>query len=274
MRLRLICFLLLLATACQAETVATPTAVPTMASPVTLRIGLTDSARSLANLVGAGYPLVNERAVIEFVPANNAALFTDLEAGLLDALLVHHIPDSGKHWFNPVALDGLVVVVHPDNPVSALDPSALSRGELQAIFSGRTMNWQRIAGPDRPIVLISRERGSGARTIFNQRVLAEQRLAITALVEPDNRSLLAAVAAEPGAIGYAMMGNLSDEVRAVAVDGVKATTATTADQSYPLTVPLYFVAPAEPVGELRAFLAWLQSEQGQAILGEKYGRVR
>ena len=47
-----------------------------------------------------------------------------------------------------------------------------------------------------------------------------------------------------------------------------------ADESYPLAAPLYFVAPAEPQGELRVFLSWLQSEAGQAVIAERYGRVR
>jgi phosphate transport system substrate-binding protein len=268
-RLSLLGFLLLLTTACRAQPLPAPTAVPTAPAAATLRIGLTDSARSLADVAGAGYLPANERAVIEFVPGNNAALFADLDAGLLDAILVHHIAESSNHWFNPVALDGLVIVVHAGNPLDVL-----SRGQAQAIFSGRIGNWQNVGGPDQPIVLMSRERGSGARTIFNERVLAEQRLAITAVIQPDNRSLLAAVAAEPGAVGYAMMGDLNHEVRALALDGLEATTATTGDQTYPLTIPLYFVAHAEPGGELRAFLAWLQSESGQSLLGGKYGRVR
>jgi hypothetical protein len=268
-RLALPCFLLLLLTACQAEPLPVPTAVPATPPPITLRVGITGSARSLAEVAGARYPLANERAVIAFVPGNNATLLADLDAGLLDAILIHHIPEDSSYWFNPVALDGLVVVVHAGNPLDGL-----SRAQAQAIFSGRTTNWQSAGGHDQAIVLISRERGSGARAIFNERVLVEQRLAITAVIQPDNRSLLAAVAGEAGAIGYAMMGDLIGEVKALALDGVEPTPATTADQSYPLTVPLYFVAPAEPMGELRAFLAWLQSESGQSLLAGKYGRVR
>jgi hypothetical protein len=267
-RLALLSLLMLLAS-CQAEPLPAPTAVPTLSPPATLRIGLTGSARSVADLVAGAYPAAGEHAVVEFVPGNNAALLADLEAGLLDAVLVHHIPANSTDWFNPVALDALVVVVHPSNPVSGL-----SRGEVQAIFGGRTTHWVDFGGPDRPIQLVSRERGSGARAIFHERVLADQRLAITAAIQPDNANLLATVAAEPAAIGYALMGDLTGQVKALALDGVTPGPASAADQSYPLTVPLYFVAPAEPVGELRAFLAWLQSEAGQSLLAGKYGRVR
>jgi phosphate transport system substrate-binding protein len=268
-RLALLSLLLLLLATCQAEPLPVPTAVPTLAPPAALRIGLTGDAGSLAELVTAGYPTARSGAIIAFVHGNSAALLADLDAGLLDAVLIHDIPANSHYWFNPVALDGLVVVVHPSNSLSGL-----SRGEVQAIFSGRTPEWSNLGDPNQAILLISRERGSGARTIFHERVLAEQRLAITAVIQPDNRSLMAAVAGEPAAIGYAMMGELTDQVKALALDGVAPTPHTTGDQSYPLTVPLYFVAPAEPRGELRAFLAWLQSEEGQSLLAGKYGRVR
>ena len=49
---------------------------------------------------------------------------------------------------------------------------------------------------------------------------------------------------------------------------------TVADQSYPLTTPVYFVAQVEPGGPLRDFAAWIQSPNGQANLGDKFGRLR
>ena len=60
-------------------------------------------------------------------------------------------------------------------------------------------------------------------------------------------------------------------------NGRLPTPTTTADQSYPLTAPLYFVSAdtAEPTGALRALLAWMQSDVGQeALTGGGYGRVR
>jgi ABC-type phosphate transport system substrate-binding protein len=105
--------------------------------------------------------------------------------------------------------------------------------------------------------------------------MAEQRISINALIQPDDGALLDAVAAEPQAIGYSMMASATaTDLNLLSIEGIAPTTSETASQTYPLTVPLYFVALAEPEGELRAFLAWLQSGNGQMVLGEKYGRVR
>ena len=63
-------------------------------------------------------------------------------------------------------------------------------------------------------------------------------------------------------------------VKAVSIDGIAPSPQSSSSQDYPLTVPLYFVSPTEPQGEMRAFLAWLQSEEGQAIVSESVGTVR
>ncbi|MCI0396428.1 MAG: substrate-binding domain-containing protein [Chloroflexi bacterium] len=253
--------------ACRPAPEPPPPITPTPPAEM-LPIGLSTSAAPLAALVIEPYTRQTKQVRPQFILANNATLFEDLAAGQVDAILVHHVPEGSNVWFNPVALDGLVIVVHPDNPVRAL-----GRAEVQAIFSGRLDNWSAVGGPDLPITLVSRERGAGTRILFGQRIMAEQRVAITALVASGDEALRAAVASEPGAIGYTMMG-AAGALPALAIDGLAATPTTTADQSYPLTVPLYFVSLAEPVGELRAFLAWLQSDDGQATLGVQYGRVR
>ena len=65
-----------------------------------------------------------------------------------------------------VALDGIVVVVHPSNPVGALTMNA-----LREIFLGNVRNWRQVGGEDRPVVLLSREVNSGTHIFFKEHVL-------------------------------------------------------------------------------------------------------
>lgn len=254
--------------ACSAEP-PPPPALTAQPTPSLLLIGLSSGAAPVAGLVEETYTTANSQAGLSFVEGNETSLLTDLDSGALDAVLVHVLPAGSEHWYNPVALDGLAIVVHPDNPVRAL-----TSAQVQSLFSGSTNYWAGVGGPESEVVPVGRERGAGARRFFNERIMAEQRPAINTLVQPDDDALLDAVAAEPGAIGYTMIGSLDERVAAVAIDGVAPTPNNAGSQNYPLSVPLYFVSPAEPQGELRAFLAWLQSPEGQVILGEKYGRVR
>lgn len=254
-------FLLLLLPACQPAPLPPPE-VSVEPTPAVLRIGVADTAVSLLALTD------HPDFLLQTVTANTSALYTDLAAGNLDALLVHTILEEERVWFNPVAVDGLVLVVHPDNPLTSL-----GRGEVQAIFNGRITNWAELGGPDLPITLVIREHGSGARTLFTQRIMAEQRVQINALLVTGDTAVQELVAADPGAIGYTMMGAVQG-VKALALDGIPALPNIASAQAYPLSVPLYFVAAAEPQGTLRAWLSWLQSVDGQAIIGERYGRVR
>jgi len=255
----------LLLTACQTSPTPTLPPMTPSAPPTTLYIGLDESAAALASLV------TNAPIPVQFVISNNSTLLADLEAGQVDAILTHVIPPEETRWFNPVFLDGLSLIVHPDNPVTEL-----SLSEVQAIFSGKMGNWSDVGGTDNPITLVGRERGSGVRTLFNERVMGSQRLAITALVEVAQAEVVAQVANDVTAIGYVMMEGIGDGVRPLILDGYAPTPTHTASQNYPLTVPLYFLAPTaeEPQGELRAFLAWIQSTETQEILGQTWGRVR
>lgn len=261
----------LLLAACTGE--ATPAPAPTQTPlPPILNVGLSNSATALANRVALPYADFSNGVTVNFVVGNNQTLFDDLEAGQLDAILVNHIPAGDDNWFNPVALDGLAIVVHPQNPLAAQGAS-LSLSQIQAIFSGQMTNWADVGGDPLEILPVGRERGSDARLIFDRRVLAEQRMSINSAIEPDNEALLAAVAANPSAIGYTMRSAVGEDVSVLPVEGVMPSPETTATQEYALTTPLYFVSLQEPAGELRGFLAWLQSEAGQALLGEKFGRV-
>lgn len=264
--------LLGIAVACNNQP-APPPDLPTEAAPTLLQIGVTGSASAIVPLLEASYTVENPQVQLQFVVANSSTLFADLEAGLLDAILVHHIPEGNGRYFNPLALDGLVFIVHPDNPVQSL-----TSAEVQAIFSGRITNWQAVGGADAPIMLLSREQGSGLRTLLRQWIMAELRISPNALLQTGDAMMHTAAANNPNALGYSSMSSVSQSsnVKTLQLDGRTATPLTTAEQSYPLTSPLYFVAATEtePTGELRAFLAWVQSDVGQEIVGTVYGRVR
>src|SRR5690606_26501200 len=95
----------LLLTGCQSP--PPPTLPPTTPAPtpVLLHVGLDESAAAIPSL------LPSLPTNVQFVTSNNAALLDDLAAGQLDAILTHHIPPGDSHWFNPVALDGLAIIV-------------------------------------------------------------------------------------------------------------------------------------------------------------------
>ena len=98
-----------------------------------------------------------------------------------------------------IAVDSLIVITHPDNPVNEL-----SIDQLADVYTGRIRNWMELGGPDLPIVVVHRSVGSGTGALFNQRILgdADATLSKAAVRMSDNNSVAAIVNAEPSVIGF------------------------------------------------------------------------
>lgn len=145
-----------------------------------------------------------------------------------------------------LALDGIAVVVHPDNPVQAL-----TSAQLQGIYQGSITDWQALGGPKGEISPIGREAGSGTREGF-EGVLAVGDAPYYAQELTSTGGVLEAVRRNPNAIGYISLASLGDGVRAVTVDGVPASADTVRQGLYPLQRPFLLVtrageAPSEAV---------------------------
>ncbi|UCG23622.1 MAG: substrate-binding domain-containing protein [Chloroflexota bacterium] len=260
--------LAVLQTACGPEH-ELPRPAPTLTPyPPFLYIGLSDAASPLPDLVSGPYETESAWPAPRFVVGNDETLLADLEQGVLEAVIVHHLPPDTPHWFSPIALDGVVFLAHPDIGIESL-----SRGQIQAIFGGSVVSWETVGGPDLPIKLYSREPGSGALAILQDRIMENVPTSSLAQIAPGDDYMRQAVASSSGAIGYSMLGS-TDGQGVLLIDDNAATVDTVGEQLYPLTTPIYFVTRDEPEGELREFLAWLQSPDGQNVLGEKYGQVR
>jgi phosphate transport system substrate-binding protein len=176
--------------------------------------------------------------------------------------------DEKTVWSAPVAVDGIAVIVHPDNPVTGL-----TLAQLRELFSGRVWDWAELGGTGE-IQVVSREEGSGTRAAFEARVMQGQSVTPTALVMPGSEAVVQNVASHPEAIGYVSMGYLSESVKALAVEGVRPTPETVTAGTYHLTRPFFLIAAEEPDGAPRSFLDFVLGPEGQKIVGQRYGRVR
>jgi phosphate transport system substrate-binding protein len=167
-------------------------------------------------------------------------------------------------------MDALAVIVHQDNPLTAL-----SLPGLRDVFQGRTDVWPAPPGGEpAPIEVVVREEGAASRTLFERRVMGDQKVALVAVIMPGSQAVVDYVATHPAAIGYVSLSWVDPRVRALAIDGVAPSPETARDQTYPLLAPLYFLSLAEPQGELRAFYLFLIGPEGQQVVAEKYGPVR
>lgn len=169
----------------------------------------------------------------------------------------------------PVALDGLCIYVHADNPVRDL-----SLDQLERIFTGQVRNWREVGGPDAPITVYSRENSSGAYGFFKDRVLRGADFAAATQTMPGTAALSEAIARDPQGIGYGGAA-FGGEARRLALrreagqPAVAPTRASVMSGEYPIWRYLYlYVSPAQDRGHIAAFLDWIRSDPGQHLLEE------
>ncbi|MBT3319983.1 MAG: phosphate ABC transporter substrate-binding protein [Clostridia bacterium] len=172
------------------------------------------------------------------------------------------------------ALDGIAVVVHPNNSVSDL-----SAEQVKQIYMGEITNWSEVGGADKPIIVFNREAASGTRGAFIELAKLEEkrddgskRLLITseALEANSNGALKTNVSTKEGAIGYVSMGTIDDTIKAVSIGGVQATAGNVIDGTYTLYRPFLMLTSGQPNAITRAFLEFVKSEAGQEIASQDY----
>lgn len=154
----------------------------------------------------------------------------------------------------PVAFDAIAVIVHPDNPVADL-----STAEVRAIFAGEITNWREVGGPDMTIGLVNRDEASGTREAFSKIVMGDARFDIGAVILPGTGQVRAVVSEVKGAIGYISLGFVTDEVRAVAIDGIDPSEAAVVAGTYPIQRVLHFFSNGEPEGRAAEYMTFVLS---------------
>lgn len=178
-------------------------------------------------------------------------------------------PDDTLLWSTPIALDGIAIVVHPQNQVKGL-----TMLQLKDVFFGRIWDWRDVRGQAGEILVVSREDGSGTRVVFEKLVMKGKRVTPTAVVMPNSRAVVEYVAEHPQAIGYVSMGHVSEEVKVLEIEEAAPTPDSVRQGAYHLLRPFFLITRQEPTGEIKGFIDFVLSLTGQSIVGRKYGRVQ
>lgn len=167
-----------------------------------------------------------------------------------------------------LALDAMVPVVAPGNPVRRISTPDLAR-----IFAGEIANWQALGGPDAPIDLHLPASGTGLAQAVEDRLLQPAGLALAPGVMRHARSsdLARAVATDPFAIGIASFAE-TGTARALTLTGacgfsLSASRRSIKTEDYPLVSPMFLYMPARRLPKVaREFLLYVQSPAAQIVI--------
>lgn len=163
-----------------------------------------------------------------------------------------------------VAKDGIAVVVNKKNKINGL-----TKQQLRDIFTGKIKDWRDVGGKAGPIVVVVREEGSGTRGAFEELVLGKGTpFDIHALVQNSTGGVKITTAMAPQVIGFMSMDQLDTTVKALEVDKVKLSEKAILDGRYPLSRPFLFVIKGKPKGNVKKFIDFVLSKEGQNIIRE------
>ena len=167
-----------------------------------------------------------------------------------------------------IGIDGLAIVVHPDNPLREL-----STAQLAQVFAGEVTTWEDLGGRGGAIHLYARDDNSGTFDTFKELVLASQGKALAASAQrfESSDALSAQVAADPQGIGFVGLASVL-KARALAIaDGesraMLPSPGSIATEDYPLSRRLYlYIKPNERNPWAQALVQFAQGDRGQALV--------
>lgn len=183
-----------------------------------------------------------------------------------------------------VGYDALAVYVHKNNPVKGL-----SIPQLAQIYGegGPVENWSQLGidvsgARDGKIVRYSRQNNSGTYAYFKEAVLGKgHEYKLGSLDMHGSKDVVESVSRTPGGIGYSGLAYATEHVKLVpiakaeGVPYVAPSVQTASDGTYPIARPLFMYTRGQPTGEIKTYLDWILSDEGQRILLEKgYAPVR
>lgn len=244
-----------------------PASTPTTGA-VTLRLYATDATIPLLTDLTTAYSAINPAIAFDIVTGGSRVILDQLADKQDGYGFTTHLPEGGNWLAWPVAQSGIAVIVNPNLAVTGLSSS-----ELRRIYLGHIGNWKEVGGPDAEVVLFSREDGSDTRAEFEQQVMGERLTTLSARLAPSSEAMVISVAEEPGSIGYVAMGYLNEGVRALEIDGAALTPQSVSENRYPLRSTVFAVGLEEPEGDYRAFIGWVQSAEGQAVVGLRHAAL-
>ncbi|MCL1903796.1 MAG: phosphate ABC transporter substrate-binding protein [Oscillospiraceae bacterium] len=170
-----------------------------------------------------------------------------------------------------IALDGLAVIVHPDNPVHDL-----TKEQIRDIYSHDITNWSEVGGPDQTINVVTREDGSGTRGAFEDLVMVWDNEGDKKPINPasntqnSNGTVKSCIVGDVNAIGYISLGLVDETVQAVKLNGIEANDENVTNKTYALFRPFILVMKNDASEESQHFVDFVLSREGQDLLKKEH----
>jgi len=203
----------------------------------------------LVDSIAANFLGTEESALdFNYTKTRTSEVYRNLIDGKADVIFAAEISEEDKKYAKdkgveleiiPATSSAFVFIVNMENPVEEL-----SFEEIQKVYTGEITNWKEVGGADSPIIAYQRPTGSGSQTAMFSLVMKDKEIMTPPLnqIEGEMGSLINAIAEydnSKDAIGYSYFYYVNtmykkDTIKMIAVDGVKPTTETIKNGTYPI----------------------------------------
>ena len=226
----------------------------------------------LAVEMGKRFEAENPHVRVDVQTGGSSRGVNDTRSGLNDIGLVSRPLNSDEtdlHAF-PIALDGVCVILHKDNPVAVL-----SEAQIADIYTGKITNWKDVGGPDAKITVVNKAEGRSTLELFCLFYKLKNSDIKAHVVIGDNEQGIKTVSGNPHAIGYVSVGTAEYDaehgtpIKLLPVGGVAATSGNVANRTFPLSRPLNLVTKGPPTGFAKEFIDFATSDKVFDLIREQ-----
>ena len=228
---------------------------------------VTNGSTSMESVMGAlteAFKEVQPNVQVQYTGSGSGAGITSAQDGTADIGLASRDLKDDETGVTQitVAKDGIAIIVNPENPVADL-----SVEQIAQLATGEITNWSEVGGNDAEVVFIGREAGSGTRdgfeTITGTTDNCKYQNELTSTGE-----VIANVASNPNAIGYASLSAVDDTVKAITVGGVAPSEETVLDGTYAIQRNFNFILneSTELSPAAQAFVEWATSADAADLI--------
>ena len=232
---------------------------------VTITVSGSTSVGPLMEKIAEKYEEENSNISIEINQTGSSAGIKDAMDGISQiGMSSRDLKDeeAAKVKATVLAYDGVAVITNTGNSVKEL-----TIGQIRDIFTGKITNWSEVGGSNAPIVVVSREAGSGTRTAFEEGVeYSEEELVKDAIISKGNGDVKTTVSTNENAIGFVSFEYVDDAISSINVNGIEPTAANVKAGSYALSRPFLAVTNEQYITEdSQKLIDYITSEEGQQI---------
>ncbi|MCI7473255.1 MAG: phosphate ABC transporter substrate-binding protein [Clostridiales bacterium] len=228
---------------------------------------VTNGSTSMESVMGSlieAFREVQPGVQVQYTGSGSGAGITSAQDGTADiGLASRDLKDTETGVKNiTVAKDGIAIIINPQNPVADL-----SVEQIAQLATGQITNWSEVGGSDAQVVFIGREAGSGTRDGFESITGTEDACKYQNELTSTGE-VIANVASNPNAIGYASLSAVDNTVKAITVGGVAPTEETVLDGTYAIQRNFNFIVSdsAELSDAAQAFIDWATSADAADLI--------